>query len=97
MSVTFIATLIVKSGHEAEFERLQRELSEESHRTEPGLIVYDVIKHHDKPQAYVVYARFRDQVAFDEHMRAPSHDRLVPPILACLAQDMDLQFYDWKS
>ena len=97
MSVTFIATLIVKPGQEAEFERLQKELSEDSHRTEPGLIVYDVIKHREKPQTYVVYARFRDQAAFDEHMGAPSHDRMVPPILACLAQDMDLQFYDWKS
>ena len=25
----------------------------------------------------------------------PSHARLVPDILASLAQDMDLQFFDW--
>lgn len=97
MSITFIATLVVKPGQEAEFEKLQQELSEESHRSEPDLIAYDVIRHRDKPQTYVVYARFKDQAAFDLHMHAPSHDRLVPPILACLAQDMDLQFYDWKS
>ena len=97
MSITFIATLIVKPGKEAEFERLQKELSEDSHRTEPDLIAYDVIRHRDQPQTYVVYARFKDQAAFDLHMAAPSHDRLVPPILACLAQDMDLQFYEWKS
>jgi quinol monooxygenase YgiN len=97
MSITFIATLIVKPGKEAEFEALQKELSEDSHRSEPGLIAYDVIRHRDQPQTYVVYARFKDQSAFDLHMSAPSHDRLVPPILACLAQDMDLQFYDWKS
>jgi quinol monooxygenase YgiN len=97
MSITFIATLIVKPGKEAEFERLQKELSEDSHANEPGLKVYDVIRHKDKPQHYVVYARFKDQAAFDLHMKAPSHDRLVPPILACLAQDMDLQFFEWKS
>ena len=97
MSITFIATLIVKAGKEAEFESLQKTLSEDSHQTEPGLLVYDVIRHRDKPQQYVVYARFRDQAAFDTHMQAPAHGRLVPPILACLAEDMDLQFFDWKS
>jgi hypothetical protein len=42
----------------------------------------------------VVYARFKDEEAFQLHMRAPFHDRLVPPILASLAKDMDLQFFD---
>ena len=64
MSITFIATLVVKPGKEAEFEALQKELSEDSHGTEPGLIAYDVIRHRDKPQTYVVYARFKDQAAF---------------------------------
>jgi hypothetical protein len=43
----------------------------------------------------VVYARFRNEAAFQTHMKAPFHDELVPPILASLAQDMDLQFFDW--
>jgi len=97
MSTTFIARLVVKSGKEKEFERLQRELSELTHRTEPDTSVYDVIKHRTEPYTYVVYGRFRDQTAFDLHMRSPSHERLVPDILACLAQDMDLQFFDWIS
>ena len=97
MSVTFIATLVLKSGREAEFERLQKELSELSHATEPDLVVYDVIKHVTKPLTYVVYARFKSQAAFDLHMKAPSHERLVPPILACVDGEMDLQFYDYKS
>ena len=97
MSTTFIATLVVKPGKEAEFEALQKELSEDGHATEPDMLVYDVIKHRTQPRTYVVYARFRNQAAFDAHMRAPAHDRLVPPILACLERDMDLQFYDWKS
>lgn len=97
MSTTFIATLVVKPGKEQEFERLQHELSADSHANEPGLRVYDVIKHRSEPRTYVVYARFASEAAFDEHMKAPSHDRLVPPILACLEREMDLQFYDWKS
>jgi quinol monooxygenase YgiN len=95
MSTTFIAKLIVKPGQEATIEKLQAELSRLSHAEEPDLVVYDFIRHRTEPQTYVVYARFRNQAAFDAHMKAPSHDRLVPPILASLARDMDLQFFDW--
>ncbi len=95
MSTTFIAKLVVKPGQEAAIERLQTELSRLSHAEEPDLVVYDFIRHRTEPQTYVVYARFKSQAAFDAHMKAPSHDRLVPPILASLAKDMDLQFFDW--
>jgi quinol monooxygenase YgiN len=93
--VTFIATLHVAAGREAEFEKLQGELSEISHREEEGLLVYDVIRHQEKPNTYVVYARFKDQAAFDFHQQADFHERLVPPILACVDGEMDLQFFEW--
>lgn len=97
MSTTFIATLVVKAGKEAEFEHLQRELSEITHATEPGTLVYDVIKSRTKPRTYVVYGRFADEAAFETHMKSPSHDRLVPPILACVDGEMDLHMLDWRS
>jgi quinol monooxygenase YgiN len=96
MSTTFIATLVIKPGQEGEFERLQRELSELSHREEPDLVVYDVIKHRTKPRTYVVYGRWNSEAAFQAHMSSPSHHRLVPPILACVEGEMDLQMFDWK-
>ncbi|MBS0380343.1 MAG: antibiotic biosynthesis monooxygenase [Proteobacteria bacterium] len=94
MSTTFIAKLIVKPGQEKEIERLQVELAEVTKKSEPDCLVYDFIRHRTEPRTYVVYARFRDEAAFQAHMKAPFHDRLVPPILAALAQDMDLQFFD---
>ena len=97
MSTTFIATLLVKQGREAEFERLQKELSELTHAGEPGTLVYDVIKSRSKPRTYVVYGRFKDEAAFQAHQSSPFHDKLVPPILACVEGDMDLQLLDWKS
>jgi quinol monooxygenase YgiN len=97
MSTTFIATLKVKAGMEAEFERLQKELSELTHAEEPATLVYDVIKHREQPRTYVVYARFKDEAAFEYHQKTAFHDRLVPPIIACVEGAMDLQFYDWKS
>jgi quinol monooxygenase YgiN len=97
MSTTFIATLKVKAGMESEFERLQKELSELTHAHEPDTLVYDVIKHREQQRTYVVYARFKDDAAFEYHQKTSFHDRLVPPILACVDGAMDLQFYDWKS
>jgi quinol monooxygenase YgiN len=97
MSTTFIATITVKLGKEAEFERLQKELSELTHAHEPETLVYDVIKSRSKPRTYVVYGRFKDERSFDSHMHSPFHDKLVPPILACAEGEMDLQMFDWKS
>lgn len=97
MSTTFIAKLVVKPGMESTFEKLQRELSELTHAQEPDTLVYDVIKHRTERGTYVVYGRFRTDAAFQQHQTMPFHDRLVPPILACLAQDMDLQFFDWVA
>jgi quinol monooxygenase YgiN len=97
MSTTFIATLVIKPGKEAEFERLQQELSELTHAHEPGTLVYDVLKSRAKPRTYVVYGRFKDEPAFQAHQSSPFHDRLVPPIMACVEGDMDLHLADWKS
>jgi quinol monooxygenase YgiN len=93
VQMAFLATLIVKSDKVAEFEKLQKRLSVITHDTEPGTLVYDFIKHRDQANTYVVYARFQDEAAFQHHQDAPAHDELVPPILAALAENMDLQFY----
>jgi len=95
--VVFIATLQVAEGKEADFERLQTELSEISHASEPGLVVYDVIRHAEKKGTYAVYARFKDQAAFEFHQEADFHHRLVPPILECVEGEMDLQFFEWVA
>lgn len=93
----FIARLKVKPGREADFERLQQELSQLTHEKEPDTYSYDVIRHRTEPGVYVVYARFKDEAAFEAHQTTSFHDRLVPPIVDTLAGDMDLQFFDWIS
>ena len=91
---TFIATLQVNPDKQGEFEKLQTELSELAHAQEPDMFAYDVIKHREKPGTYVVYARFKDEEAFNHHMNIDFHDRLVPPILECLDEEMQLEFFD---
>lgn len=93
----FIATLRIKPGQEAEFERLQQELSELTHANEPDTLVYDILRSRDTPDTYVVYARFKDEAAFQLHQGTDFHERLVPPILATVAGEMDLKFYDFVA
>lgn len=91
----FIATLAVKPGREAEFERLQTELSQLSHENEPQTLVYDVLRHREKKDTYIVYARFVNEDAFQTHQTTDFHERLVPPIVDCLASDFEIDFYDF--
>ena len=97
MSTTFIATLRVKAGKESQFEALQKELSELTHAHEPDTLVYDVIKSRDRASTYVVYGRFKDEAAFQVHQESAFHQRLVPPIMACIEGEMDLHLCDWRS
>lgn len=93
--IIFIAKLVVQEGKEELFEQLQTELSKLAHDNEPDLLVYDVIRHREQPGTYVVYARFKDEDAFQYHQTTEFHNRLVPLILECLGEEMDLQFFDW--
>ncbi len=94
MQIAFIAKLVVKPEQAAKLEQLQKKLSDITHDTEPDTLVYDFIRHRDQANTYVVYARFRDEAAFQLHQEAPTHEKLVPPILDALAEEMDLQFYE---
>ncbi len=92
--MVFIALLKVKQDMVKQFEEAQRELAQLTHDNEPDAIVYELIRQTDDPLSYVCYARFTDQAAFDHHMQTEFHDRLVPPILASLADEMQLTFYE---
>ncbi|MBC6412243.1 MAG: antibiotic biosynthesis monooxygenase [Hyphomonadaceae bacterium] len=86
----FIARLVVKPDRAKEFEALQTELRNLTHASEPEAYVYELWQSQEDAHTYFCLASFRDQEAFDRHMTIDFHDRLVPPILECLASDMEL-------
>lgn len=92
--MSFIATLVVKPERAAEFEALQTKLAKLAYAHEPDLVAYHVIKQQGADDTYVVYGAFKDKAAFDFHMGIDFHDELVPPILDCLAEEMDLKLFD---
>jgi quinol monooxygenase YgiN len=90
---SFIAKLVVKPERRDEFVRLQTELKGLVFEHEPDAQVYELLQSEEDPNTFYCVATFKDQAAFDHHMSIDFHDRLVPPILDCLAQDMELGFY----
>ncbi|RME66213.1 MAG: antibiotic biosynthesis monooxygenase [Alphaproteobacteria bacterium] len=92
--ISFVAKLTVRPDKIATFERLQKELKSLTHANEPDTLVYEVMRSHDDPASYLVIATFTDRAAFELHQATDFHERLVPPIMACLAKEMELRFYD---
>ena len=92
--VVFLATLKVKADRVDAFEGYCRELLALTREREPDTLVYELARSQDDPLTYLWYARFASQAAFDAHQTSDYHDRIIPPLLDCLAQDMDLKFYD---
>lgn len=90
---SFIAKLVVKPERREEFVKLQTELKSLVHDQEPDALVYELLQSDDDLNTFFCVATFTDQAAFDHHMGIDFHDRLVPPILDCLAQDMELSFH----
>lgn len=90
---SFIAQLRCKPGKRDELIALQTELKRLVFEQEPDALVYELFQSEEDPDLFQCVATFRNDAAFDAHMHIDFHDRLVPPILECLAEDMKLAFY----
>jgi quinol monooxygenase YgiN len=90
---SFIAELRTKPEKREDLIALQTELKKLVFAHEPDALVYELFQSEDDPDLFQCVATFRDDAAFEAHMHIDFHDRLVPPILDCLAEDMKLKFY----
>ena len=90
----FLAKLKVKPEKVEEFIKYNQELRQLTHDNEPDTLIYQVLKHRDEENTWICIAEFKDEDAFQFHQTTDFHDRLAPPILDCLAEDMELSFYD---
>ena len=89
---SFIATLRAKPEKRAELIALQTELKALVHEHEPDAWVYEIMQSEEDENLFYCIATFKDEAAFDHHMHIDFHDRLVPPIVDCLAEEMQLTF-----
>jgi len=66
-----IATIKVKDGQGAEFEKVANELVKNVNEKEKGCLLYQLY-HGEEPNTYVFMERYKDQAAIEEH-RASDH------------------------
>lgn len=90
---SFIAELRCRPEKRDALIALQSELKQLVHAQEQDALVYELFQSDDDPDRFLVVATFRDDAAFEHHMQIDFHDRLVPPILDCLAEEMKIAFY----
>ena len=90
---SFIARLRTHPEKRADMIALQSELRELVFENEPDALIYELFQSETDPDLFQIVATFRDEAAYEKHMHIDFHDRLVPPILSCLAEDMKLDFY----
>jgi quinol monooxygenase YgiN len=83
----------VRPEKREELIALQTELKQLVVAQEPDALVYELLASDTDPNVFLVVATFRDDAAFEHHMAIDFHDRLVPPIMECMAEDMQLDFY----
>lgn len=90
---SFVARLRARPEKRAELIALQTELKSLVFVHEPDALVYEFIQSDEDPDLFLCVATFRDDAAFETHMTIDFHERLVPPVLDCLAEAMQLDFY----
>lgn len=66
-----VATIKVKDGQGAEFEKVATELVRKVNENEKGCLLYQLY-HGEEPNTYVFLERYADQAAVDAH-RASDH------------------------
>lgn len=71
MSLSIVATVRVKPGHETEFEVIAKKLAAAVNANQPGCLLY-TLSRGEAPYAYVFMERYADDAAAAAH-RASEH------------------------
>lgn len=92
-TITFIARMTVKPGHEAAFMACCRELVDHVNAHETGIVFYEFYKLRE-PQRYAVLESFADEAAEQRHMASPKLAEIAPRISACLDGTWEREYLD---
>jgi quinol monooxygenase YgiN len=93
MRIGGLKTILVKEGHEQEFETLFRELRAAIQEGEANCLYYSLLKSRANPRAYIVEEQYRDQAAFDRHQSSAYGKTYFPKIRAVLDR-IDVEYFD---
>jgi quinol monooxygenase YgiN len=90
---SFIAQLRCKPDRRDELVGLQIEMKSLVEANEADTLNYELLQSEADENLFICVATFRDDAAFEKHMTIDFHQRLVPLIFACLAEDMKIEWF----
>ena len=93
MRIGGLKTIVVRDGHEQEFESLFRELREAIREGEPGCLYYSLLKSRTNPRSYIVEEQYRDEASFDLHQSSAYGKTYFPKIRAILGS-IEVEYFD---
>jgi quinol monooxygenase YgiN len=93
MQIGGLKTILVKDGHELEFEELFGELRAAIARSEPDCSYYSLLKSRTNPRAYIVEEQYRNRAAFDLHQSSEYGKTYFPRIRAIL-ESIEVEYFD---
>jgi quinol monooxygenase YgiN len=85
--------ILVKEGHEQEFESLFGELRMTMRDHEPGCLLYSLLKSRTNPRSYIVHEQYRDQAALTMHDSSP-HGKLYFPKMRAILESITVEYFD---
>ncbi len=89
---TILAHITIRSGQEAEFEAIARQLYDGSHASETGLRYYEYWRGAAERTYYALLA-FDDHQAFIKHQTSDHHES-ASPALGAVIESIRLEFVD---
>jgi quinol monooxygenase YgiN len=88
-----LKTVLVKPGHEKEFESLFNALRTKMRGQEPGCLLYTLLKSRTNPRAYIVQEQYRDQAALTAHESSP-HGSFYFSRIRALLESITVEYFD---
>ena len=85
--------IMVKEGHERDFESMFRELRLAMRAAEPDCLLYSLLKSRTNPRAYIVHEQYRDQAALDRHESSP-HGKVYFPKIRAILENITVEYFD---
>ncbi|HTB19090.1 MAG TPA: putative quinol monooxygenase [Bryobacteraceae bacterium] len=93
MQIGGLKTILVKEGHEQEFEGLFGELRAAMGHSEPDCLYYSLLKSRTNPRAYIVEEQYRNQAAFDLH-QSSEYGKIYFPKIRAILESIEVEYYD---
>jgi quinol monooxygenase YgiN len=93
MHIGGLKTILVKEGHEQEFETLFREMRDAIREGEPDCLYYSLLKSRTKARAYIVEEQYRDQAAFDAH-QSSAYGKIYFPKIRAILESIQVEYFD---